>query len=91
MIIDVTFNINENDLFLSVLICVINTLKIILIIYCFIEFEFTEIFLFINDCMKNLFFYDDCRDLGVLLGDFAVELTAAMVKKRTNLFTVLED
>ena len=91
VIIDITFNINKNDLFLLVLICVINTLKTILIVYYFIESEFIEAFLFMNDYIKNLFFYNDCRGPGVLLGDFAVGLTAAMVKKRTNLLIVSED
>ena len=91
VITDATFNTNENGLPLSVLVCVTNTLKTVPIAYCFIESESTEAFLFMNDCMKDLFFYDDCRGPGVLLGDFAAGLTAAMVKKRTNLLTVSED
>ena len=58
-----------------------NILKSISIAYCFIKFEFTKTFLFINDYIKNLFFYDNCRDFVVLLDDFAAELIAAMIKK----------
>ena len=91
VIIDITFNINENNLLLLVLIYIINTLKTIFIIYYFIESEFTEIFLFINNYMKNLFFYNDCKDPGILLSDFAAGLIAAIIKKRTNLLTISED
>ena len=42
------------------------------IAYCFIESESTAAFLFMNDCMKDLFFYDNCRGPAVILGDFAV-------------------
>ena len=83
IITDATFNTNENGLPLSVLVCITNTLKSIPIAYCFIESESTEAFLFMNDCMKDLFFYDNCRGPAVLLGDFAPGLTAAMIKKRT--------
>ena len=85
IITNATFNINKNKLSLLVLVCVTNTLKSISIAYCFIEFEFTKTFLFINDCIKNLFFYNNCRDLAVLLGDFITELIAAIIKKRLNI------
>ena len=91
VITDATFNTNENGLPLSVLVCVTNTLKTIPIGYCFIESESTEAFLFMNDCMRDLFFYDNCRGPAVLLGDFAAGLIAAMVKKRTNLLTLSDD
>ena len=88
IIMNVTFHINENDLFLSILICVINTLRNISIAYCFIEFEFKKFFLFINNCIKNLFFYDNCKEFAILLNNFVARLTAAMIKKRINLFTI---
>ncbi len=91
VITDATFNTNENGLPLSVLVCVTNTLRSIPIAYCFIESESTEAFLFMNNCMKDLFFYDNCRGPAVLLGDFAAGLTAAMIKKRTNLLTMSVD
>ena len=68
------------------LICVTNTLKNISITYYFIEFEFTKTFLFINVCIKNLFFYNNCRDLVVLLDDFTTKLIIAIIKKRLNIF-----
>ena len=55
VITDATFNTNENGLPLSAICCVTNTLRTIPIAYCFIESESTEAFLFMNDCMKDLF------------------------------------
>ena len=91
VITDATFNTNENALPLSVLVCVTNTLMTLPIAYCFIESESAAAFLFINDCMKDLFFYDNCRGPAVVLGDFAAGLTAAMTKKRVNLHSMSED
>ncbi len=91
VITDATFNTNENGLPLSVIVCVTNTLRSIPIAYCLIESESTDAFHFMNDCMKDLFFYDDCRGPAVILGDFAAGLTAAMVKKKMNLLTLSED
>ncbi len=88
VITNATFNTNKNDLPLSVLICVTNTLRSISIAYYFIEFESIETFLFMNDYMKNLFFYDNCRGPAMLLNDFAAKLTAAIIKKRINLLTI---
>ncbi len=69
----------------------INTLRNISIAYCLIESKLIDAFYFINDCMKDLFFYDDCREPAVILNDFAAGLTAAMVKKKMNLLTLSED
>lgn len=44
-----------------------------------------------NDCMMDLFFYDDCSGPAVFLGNFAAGLTAAMIKKRTNVMTISDD
>ena len=88
IITNVSFNINENDLSLLILICVINTLKNISIAYCFIEFEFIEIFLFKNNNIKNLFFNDNCKRFAMLLNDFVAKLTITMIKKIINLFTI---
>ena len=81
-ITDATFNTNENELPLSVLVCVTNTLKSFPFAYCYISSESTEAFVFMNACMKELFFYDACRGPAVLLGDFAAGLTAAMTKRQ---------
>ena len=67
------------------LICVTNTLKSVSIAYCFIEFEFTKAFLFINDYIKNLFFYNNYKDFVVLFDDFTAELIIAIIKKRLNI------
>ena len=91
VITDATFNTNENALPLSVIICVTNTLMSVPIAYCFIESESTAAFLFMNECMKDLFFYDNCRGPAVLLGDFAAGLTAAMMRKRVNVLSMSED
>ena len=88
---NVIFNINKNDLSLSILICVTNILKIILIIYYFIEFEFINAFLFINNCMKNLFFYNNCKKFIIFLDNFVTKLTTIIIKKRINLFTFFEN
>ena len=69
----------------------INILKIILIIYYFIEFEFINIFLFINDYIKNLFFYNNCREFIIFLNNFIARLIAIIIKKRINLFTFFEN
>ncbi len=69
----------------------INTLRSILIIYYLIEFEFTDVFYFMNNSIKNLFFSDDCRESTIIFDDFAAKLTAAMIKKRINLFTLSKD
>ena len=85
IIINAIFNINKNNLSLLVIIYIINTLRIILIVYYFIKFEFTNVFLFINNYIKNLFFYNNCRGLAIILNNFATKLIAVIIKKRTNL------
>ncbi|KAL2043479.1 hypothetical protein N7G274_003786 [Stereocaulon virgatum] len=38
-----------------------------------------------NECMRELFFYDSCLGPAVILGDFAAGLTAAMaMRQRLN-------
>ena len=91
VITDATFNINENALPLSVIICVTNTLMTIPIAYYFIKSESAAAFLFINECIKDLFFYDNCRGPIVVLDNFATGLTAAITRKRVNLLSILED
>ena len=88
IIINVIFNTNENDLSLSIFIYIINTLKSISIAYYFIEFEFIEVLLFMNNCIKNLFIYNNCRKLAMLLNNFVTKLIIIIIKKRINLFTI---
>lgn len=82
IITDATFTTNSNELPLSVIVCVTNVLKSFPIAYCFIASESSDAFIFINECMRELFFHDSCRGPAVILGDFAAGLTAAMVAKR---------
>ena len=79
---DATFTTNANELPLSVIVCVTNTLKSFPIAYCFIALESADAFIFMNACMRELFFHDSCRGPLVILGDFAAGLTAAMVARR---------
>ena len=82
IITDATFTTNANELPLSVIVCVTNLLRSFPIAYCFIALESTDAFVFINECMRELFFHDSCLGPAVILGDFAAGLTAAMVAKR---------
>ena len=82
VITDATFTTNANRLPLSVIVCVTNVMKSFPIAYCFVASESSEAFIFINKCMRELFFHDSCRGPAVILGDFAAGLTAAMVAKK---------
>ena len=53
-----------------------------LIAYYFIILESADAFLFMNECMRELFFYDSCLSPAVILGDFAAGLTAAMAVRQ---------
>ena len=91
VITDTTFNINENALPLSVIICITNTLITIPIAYYFIKSESAAAFLFINEYIKDLFFYNNYRGPIVVLNNFTTGLTAAITRKRVNLLSMLED
>ena len=82
VITDATFTTNANELLLSVIVCVTNTLRSSPIAYCFIALGSADAFVFINECMRELFLHDACRGSAVILGDFAAGLTAAMVAKQ---------
>ncbi|KAK0516467.1 hypothetical protein JMJ35_001070 [Cladonia borealis] len=82
VITDATFTTNANKLPLSVIVCVTNMLRSFLIAYYFITSESADTFIFINECIRELFFYDSYRGPAVILKDFAAGLTAAMVAKR---------
>ena len=79
---DATFTTNANELPLSVIVCVTNLMRSFPIAYCFIASESADAFIFMNECMRELFFHDSCRGPAVILGDFAAGLTAAMVARR---------
>lgn len=79
---DATFNTNNLLLPLSVLVMITNTNTTFPVTYCFVASESAETFMFMYDCMRDLFFYDNCPEPAVLLGDFAAGLIASMTKKR---------
>ena len=64
-----------------VLIEIINIFKIFAMIYCFVINESIEIFFFINACVQNFIFYDDCFEPNVMLKNFNIELFSAMTQK----------
>ena len=89
VITDATFTTNANRLPLSVIVYITNTLRSFPIAYCFIASESADAFVFINECMRELFFYDSCPGPAVILGDFAAGLTAAIaIRQRLNISRV---
>ena len=67
---------------LSVLIKVTNTLRSFSIAYCFVSNESAEAFIFMNSCLQDLFFHDECPSPTVIIGDFSAGLTAAMLQEQ---------
>lgn len=51
-----------------------------LVAYLFIFFESAEAFKFVNAYYKELFFWDNCPGSAIILGDFSLGLSAAMVR-----------
>lgn len=82
---DATFNTNQLNLPLSTLVGVTNTLQTFTVAYCYITSESAESFLFLFECLKDLIFHDACHGPGVILGDFAAGLAAAMLRKRSQI------
>lgn len=78
---DAAFNTNELNISLSILIGITNTMSSFPLAYTFISSESTEAFKFLNACCKELFFWDDCPGPVVMLDDFSLGLSAAMVRK----------
>lgn len=81
---DATFNTNQLNLPLSILVGVTNTMRTFTVAYCYITSESAESFLFLFECLKDLIFHDKCPGPGVILGDFAAGLAAAMLKKKIS-------
>lgn len=82
---DATFNTNQLNLPLSILVGVTNTLQTFTVAYCYITSESAKSFLFLFDCLKDLIFHGACPGPGVILGDFAAGLAAAMLKKMSQI------
>ncbi len=68
---DATFNTNHLNMPLSVLMSITNTVKSFAVAYCFVSSESIEVFIFINSCIRDLIFHDDCSESAVMLGDFS--------------------
>lgn len=79
--IDAIFNTNTLNILLLILIEITNTMSSFLLAYTFIFSEFAEVIKFVNACCKELFFWDDCLGLVVMLRDFSLDLLVAIVRK----------
>ena len=82
VITDIIFNTNEYNLPLLVLVYITNILRSFPITYIYIISESTEAFLFINEYIRDLFFYNNYKGLVVLLSDFTAGLTVVIVSER---------
>ena len=79
---DATFNTNHLNMPLSSLVGTTNTAKTFTMAYCFVTSKSTEAFSFINWCVQDLIFYDNCPGPAVMIGDFSAGLSSAMVHKQ---------
>ena len=79
---DATFNTNHLNMLLSLLLGVTNTLKSFSVAYCYVSSESSEAFMFINACLQDLYFYDDCPGPAVIIGDFSAGLSSAMLQRQ---------
>ena len=77
---DATFNTNELNMTLSILLRITNTLASYPVAYCFISSESADAFIFIHVCCKEIFFWNNCPRPEVILGGFSLGLSAALVK-----------
>ena len=59
-----------------------NILRIFFIVYYYIISKLAKTFIFINNYIKKLFFYNNYRDITILLSDFIVNLTIVIIIKR---------
>lgn len=66
---------------LSILVGITNTISSFPLAYTFISSKSAEAFKFLNAYCKEIFFRDNCPGPTVLLGDFSLGLSAAMVRK----------
>ncbi len=76
----VTFNTNEINMPLSILVGIANTMVSFPMAYTFIFSQSVEAFKFVNACCKELFFWDNCPGPSVILRDFLIGLSAAMAR-----------
>ena len=79
---NVTFNTNELNLFLSILIEKINIFISFVIAYCYVIFEFKIAFIFVWKCINDLFFYKKCFESKIMFDDFALKFFSSLCKQR---------
>ena len=82
IIIDITFNINNLLLLLSILIIITNIDINFFITYCFVISKSIKTFLFLYDYIRNLLYYNKYFNFVILLNDFVVEFIISIIKKR---------
>ncbi len=80
---DATFNINERQMSLSILVGVLNTSKIFLFAFCFITSEAACTFEFIEAKLDELFFYNSLCP-KVIYSDFAKGLAKTIATRKTQ-------
>jgi len=76
---DAMFNTNKLCLPLFVIVEITNTFKTFSLAFCFIIFESTEAFEFVNTQLKKLMFYDH-SDSAVIVENFSKSLDAVMTR-----------
>jgi hypothetical protein len=79
---DATFNTNHLNMSLSVLMSITNTVKTFAVTYCFVSSESVEVFTFINCCIRDLTFHDDCSESAIRMRNFSTELSSTMTEKK---------
>lgn len=77
---NVTFNTNQLNLLLSVLVDKNNLNKTFHFAYYIIISEFAKAFAFITQCINNLFFNDNCLGLFVTIRNFSSGLSAEVFR-----------
>lgn len=76
-----TFNTNQLNLPLSVLVGKSNPNKTFHVAYYVIISESAEAFTFITQYMNDLFFHDNCPGPSITVGDFSSGLSAEVLRQ----------
>lgn len=78
---DATFNINELNMLLSILVGIINTISSFPLAYIFIFLSLKKHSNLSMPIAKSFFFWNDFPGPIVMLGNFLLGLSVAMVRK----------
>lgn len=78
---DTTFNTNELNMPLSIFVGITSTMFSFSLAYTFISSKSAEAFKPVNAYCKEFSFWDDCPGPAVILGDFSLGSSLAMVRK----------